>query len=434
MVDFIRNAFQDSYGREPEVIARAPGRLEILGNHTDYNAGYTLSVAIDRSTWVAVAKAKEGEPSVLRSLHEGMPEATFDAAGPGEAKKGDWANYIKGIVTELCRRSLPVPNLNVLVHSDVPVSAGMSSSAALEMAFCMALKGLGLPWAKDLDNVEWARIGQASENNYVGAKTGLLDQISSLCGAAGHLVFTDFRSLAIDHVPLPPGVGIVVANTKVKHQLTNEYNERREACESAAASMGVEALRDVTSLGQLDSHRAAMGDVAFRRAKHVVGENERVLSGVAILNELQALGAAGGSANGHGKSADAATGGGDGDNAATRGGNAGGKALEEHLKSFGALMSKSHESSRLNFENSCSELDQYVDLASGLDGCYGARLSGGGFGGITVHLVDDKVAEKYAKALAEGYHKLHPKMVPEVMVLHAGPGAAVAWTSETLGA
>ena len=372
--------FRTEFRREPQVVTRAPGRLEILGNHTDYNEGVVLSVAVDRATYVAAA-ACPGKDCRIKDLRDGS-EREFRTDQLSHPRPRDWANYVKGLVVELQRRKVQVPGFQAVLLSSVPLSAGMSSSAALEISMCYALSRLAntvLPWQ------EWAKIGQASENNYVGAKTGLLDQFSSIRGRKGHLVFSDFRSLEVTNVPLPPGTALVVANSMVKHHLTNEYNERRQCCEQAVAFLqtkfaGVRALRDVTR-AQLEACAPEMDPLAFRRALHVVGENERVFAGI--------------------------------------------KALEANdLTTFGQLMFESQASSRENFENSAPELDILVEEGRRLPGLIGARLSGGGFGGITVHLVESSRAEQYSHDLAAAYRQ-RTRLDAQVMTCSAADGAEI---------
>ncbi len=373
--------FQQEYGRSPQAVARAPGRLEILGNHTDYNEGVVLSVAVDRETFVAADITTGGKTCRMKDLADGSSR-TFELDQLDNPEAGDWANYIKGVVVELQQRGIVVPAFDAVILSSVPMSAGMSSSAALEIATALALgqlAGVSLPW------LEWARIGQGAENNYVGAKTGLMDQFSSIKGRQGQLVFSDFRTLEVRNVPLPPGTALVVANSMVKHTLTGEYNERRERCEEAVAVLqksfnDIVALRDVTR-EQLEGCRDGMDPVTYRRALHVVGENERVFSGVAALQD-------------------------------------------NDLAVFGRLMFESQESSRVNFENSCSELDLLVEIGKSLPGAIGARLSGGGFGGISVHLVYEAEAENYSRLLASEYEK-RTGLKTEVMICQAAEGAGV---------
>ena len=380
MQDTVNETFRATFGGQAQVLARAPGRLEILGNHTDYNEGTVLSVAVDRATFVAAALSGSSQCRVLDAVSRS--ERCFDAAALGEPHRGDWANYIKGLLPELARRGIVVPGFNAVLGSTVPMSAGMSSSAALEMSMLLALLRLA---GRELDWREQAKVGQACENRYVGAQTGLLDQFSSLKGKAGHLVYSDFRSLEVRNVPLPGGTALVVANSMVKHNLTNEYNERREACEAAvrvlqARAPAVKALRDV-SLAQLEAARDDLDPVIYRRALHVVGEITRVEEGVKTL-------AAG------------------------------------DVQRFGASMFESQHSSTHYFENSCAELDTLVALGRGLPGALGARLSGGGFGGITVHLVEAAAAAAYAQALGERYRQ-RTGLNSEIMVCNAADGAQV---------
>ncbi len=369
--------FEKRFGYPAEILARAPGRLEILGNHTDYNQGTVLSVAIDRHAFIACARNPEAQDGMACRLYDvqGCSAREFRLDALDRKRERDWANYIKGIVCEFNALGYAVPAFDMLVSGDVPLSAGMSSSAALEMAVVKALDAL---CGTHLEWLAMAKIGQGSENNYVGANTGLMDQISSLMGQKGHLILSDFRSLQVSRVPVPAGTAFVVANSNVKHNLTTEYNERRQACEDAARLLGVPALRDLT-LPLLEAGRGRLSDVVYRRALHVVGEIQRVAEGSAFLEK--------------------------GD-----------------LAGFGRLMSQSHLSSRKNFENSCPELDALVEIGQGLPGFLGARLSGGGFGGITVHLVEADKASAYGKALEEEYLRRSGKQT-QAMILCADDGA-----------
>ena len=302
-------------------------------------------------------------------------------------KKGDWTNYLKGVLVELRRREIQFPAFDLLFKSTVPLSAGMSSSAALEMAFCMALKELA---GIELPLPDWARVGQSVENVYLGLKTGLLDQFSSLYGQKNSLILCDFRSVEVlQTVPMPAGWKILVANTLVKHNLVeSDYNLRRESCERATAGIKqkypeINALRDVDS-AMLEACKADLDIIDYRRAKHVVGEDERVWKAVSLL-------------------------------------------AENNVQEFGKLLFQSHESSRDFFENSCPELDSLVELAHNIPGCAGARLSGGGFGGISIHLVREEDAETYAARLSEAYQLKTGKKI-ETILCGIGNGA----TSETL--
>ena len=373
------DAFRRRYGREPAVRARAPGRVEILGNHTDYNEGFVMSAAIDRAVEAAAAPADDGRFH-LASEQFGAAQAFAPdriARTPDEA----WADYIKGMLLQFEARGVRVPPFVSTCVSDLPVAAGLSSSAAMEMSHALAaleLAGATLPM------LEIARAGQAAENEFVGVKCGILDQISSLFGRENHGVLIDCRTLDVENVSLASGAGIVVVNSGVKHTLVeSEYNVRRAQCEEAVAFFRgrhpeVRSLRDVRP-EWLDGDIDGLDPVALRRARHVVLENRRVLEGARA-------------------------------------------AREGNLRRVGELMFASHESSRDLFENSCPELDLLVELARGTDGVYGAKLSGGGFGGCTVTLVEPDAAAWVAERLAGEYtHVTHVE--PERIVCRIAGGA-----------
>lgn len=377
--------FTEHFGYAPAVFSRAPGRLEILGNHTDYNQGFVLSAAVGQATEMVMAKRDGRICRIVNPPLEG--EFVIDLDDMDTPKKGDWTNYLKGVLVELRRRNIEFPAFDLLFKSTVPLSAGMSSSAALEMAFCMALKELA---GIELPLPDWARVGQSVENVYLGLKTGLLDQFSSLYGKKDSLILCDFRSVEVlKNVSMPSGWKILVANTLVKHNLVeSDYNLRRESCEQAAEVIQkkypeIQALRDVDS-AMLESCKEDLDIIDYRRAKHVVGEDERVWKADAYL-------------------------------------------AEGNVEAFGKLLFESHESSRDFFENSCPELDALVELAHHIPGCAGARLSGGGFGGISIHLVKEEAAESYAARLSEAYRLKTGKEI-ETILCGIGDGAS----SETL--
>ena len=375
------DSFAAAYSAKPAAYSHAPGRLEILGNHTDYNEGFVLSCATGQATEMAIAAIPGRICKLQNPPLKG--EFTIDHDDMDTPRPKDWTNYIKGVLVELRRRGISYPAFEVLFKSSVPLSAGMSSSAALEMAFCMALKQLA---GIDLPLPEWARVGQSVENVYLGLKSGLLDQFSSLYGKKDSFILCDFRSVEVlKTVTMPAGWKIVVANTMVKHNLVeSDYNQRRESCERATKVIQgkfpqVKTLRDVSS-SMLEECKSILDHTDYLRAKHVVGEDERVMKGVELLEA--------------------------------------GKVEE-----FGALWFQSHESSRDCFENSCPELDILVELAHTIPGCVGARLSGGGFGGISIHLVRESEAENYCERLAAAY-KLKTGKTIETIICSVGDGAS----------
>lgn len=384
--------FNKRFSAQPEVFAFAPGRLEILGNHTDYNEGFVLSTAVNLGTYFACRKIEGTTCSVSLNV-PGLnddPERNFNLETLDEKNIGDWANYVKGVIVEVKKRGYTVPAFEAAIMSNVPLSAGMSSSASLEMAVCFAIGKLIEKYTDSdvfakVSKPEWARIGQACENNYVGANTGLLDQFSSVMGKKDHLVFSDFRTLDVQNIPLASNVAMVIANTFVKHDLTAEYGERRESCEKAAAYFtsvdpSKTHLRDVSDI-ELEASKEMLTKTAYMRAKHVVGEDERVIAG----NELLKAG---------------------------------------KVSEFGKLMNESHESSINFFENSCPELDDLIEIGTALPGHIGARLSGGGFGGITVHFVEKDLADTYAASLESGY-KARTGKDTETIICVSGDGAYV---------
>jgi galactokinase len=338
------------------ISARAPGRVELLGNHTDYNDGVVLSAAIHLGVTLRVAPSPDGRfrfASATVNLPVDVPSEPI-ARLEGEAA---WANYLLGVVDAFRRDGLAAGPFHAELESDLPLGAGLSSSAALEVATARALEKLG---GYKLDPMHLAQLCKKAENGFVGVNCGLLDQVSSVFGKRNHAIYLDCRATSVDHVPIPETVELLITHSCVAHALVGgEYNERRAACFEAAKLLGVPALRDVTP-AQLEAARPTLPDLDYRRAAHVVGENDRVFRGVEMLRN--------------------------GD-----------------IEGFGQLMFDSHASSRANFENSTPELDALVEIARGEPGALGARLTGGGFGGATVTLVAKEAAASVADAIARRY-------------------------------
>ncbi|MBN1863343.1 MAG: galactokinase [Victivallales bacterium] len=376
--------FGDAYGKGPAVVSRAPGRLEILGNHTDYNEGFVLSAAVDRATEFALSPV-DGKDCEIRDFRDGSVR-NFNLDSVDQPKPGDWANYVKGMICEIRKRGHDVGGFNAAILSTIPLSAGMSSSAALEISAGFAFaKAFGIELPKE----EWARVGQGVENNYMGLKSGLLDQFSSIFGQKDSLIFCDFRSVSVERtVRMPEGYSFVVANSMVKHNLVDsEYNARRRSCERAAGILAgrhpeVKTLRDV-STDMIEDAKGSLDNDDYLKALHVVGENERVLKAIEMIEK--------------------------GD-----------------VQGFGNLLYESQESSRVNFANSCREIDCLIELSRSVPGCIGARLSGGGFGGITIHLVKDSDTEQYRARLDTAY-KLQTGLETSTLACSIGSGAAVVY-------
>ena len=376
--------FRDWFGSDPALISYAPGRVEVLGNHTDYNEGYVLSAAIDHGTFFAIAKNGTKECRLVAG--DLMKEVRFDVATPAPSAEDTWSNYCKGVLAGLLPRGGIDVGFNALFFGDVPQGAGLSSSAALEIATALAIAGL---YAIDVPKIDFAKIGQRAEHTFAGVKCGLLDQISSLYGAAGKLVKTDFRTLDVENVELGGGCVLLVCKSGATHALVDgAYNERRADCEAAAAyfkaklNHPVTALRDV-SWAEWEALKDGLPDRVARRAAHPIGEDERVVAGSVML-------AAG------------------------------------DVAGFGRLMFESHRSSVVYFENSCEELDALVDAAKKADGVLGARLSGGGFGGSVVVLVEKARAAAAAASISADYASRYGRAC-EILFIEPSQGAGIVF-------
>ncbi len=381
--DALLRKFRTWFKREPEVAAYAPGRIEVIGNHTDYNEGFVCSAAINNGTWFAAARRADKQCRLVAG--DLMREAAFCTCCAEPVTENRWANYVIGVLAGLNERAEFPCGFDAMFFGDIPLGAGLSSSAALEISAGLALAKL---YGIGIERLELAKIGQAAEHRFAGVKCGLLDQITSLFGAEGMLVETDFRSLAVKNVPLGDNACFLMCNTHARHALVDgEYNRRRAACEEARDYFArvlphpVRALRDV-SRSEWEAHRAGLPELVARRALHPIGENERVLAAAAALQA--------------------------GD-----------------LAAFGSLMYASHESSRTCFENSCPELDCLVEAARGIPGVLGARLSGGGFGGSVVVLVHPRDAEAAGAALAGAYAAAFGKPC-DVRLVRPSAGAVAA--------
>ena len=337
------------------VVAFAPGRVELLGNHTDYNEGLALAAAIHLGVTVHAEKIDAAVIEVSSETNGRAASAPLKNLQRIDTEP--WANYPVGVVTILREAGFGIGGLRLRVSSNLPPGSGLSSSAAFEVATAVAVLQL---FDLSMEPMALAQLCQKAENEFVGVRCGLLDQASSVYGKEDEAILLDFRAITARTVPLAPAEALLLVDSGVPHKLTGgEYNERRNQCQAAASALGVRALRDVTSEAVL----AASLDPEIRaRALHVTGENERVLAGVAALDSGQ-------------------------------------------MQKFGELMFESHESSRRNFENSTAFLDALVEIASATKGVLGASLTGGGFGGATIWLVEkDKVREIVA-GVSEAYHQ-----------------------------
>ena len=376
----LRERFRTQYGSGARVF-RAPGRVNLIGEHTDYNDGFVLPMAIGLSCWMAAAPRTDRK-LVLYSEDFAEGYETKIATLSKLNRKGTWMDYPVGVAVALARAGLRLGGASLLIHGEVPMGAGLSSSAAVEVATALALVGIS---GLTMDRKQLARICQRAEFEFVGMRCGIMDQFVACHAQAGHALLLDCRSLGYEFVPLPEGTQIVVCSTMVKHELANgEYNRRRADCEEAvqrlsSAFPGICALRDVTSV-QLERNRGLLSEKIYRRVKHVVEENARVQAAARAL-----------------RSAD--------------------------LEQFGCLMAESHASLRDSYEVSCPELDLMVELAGEQRGVFGSRMTGGGFGGSTVHLVDMRHADEFRRRMAQAYETQTGKH-PETYLCAPAEGAS----------
>lgn len=342
------DVFKARFGERPHIF-QAPGRVNLIGEHTDYNDGFVLPAAIEFSTLAAVAPRAD---RILLAHSENFSEtAELDLDSSAPHPRGHWSDYVLGVAVMLQREGFRLHGANLLIRSDVPAGAGLSSSAALEVAVALAV----LP--EPIERTRLAKLCQQAEHEFARVQCGIMDQFIACHARAGNALLLDCRSLEYRHVPLPPGVKIVIANSMVRHALASgEYNRRRAECAEAAAYFR-KSLRDV-SLAELT--HAPLPEIVWRRARHVVTENARVLLAYAALQS--------------------------GD-----------------LAAFGKLMYESHVSLRDDYEVSCAELDTLVEIAGEVAGVYGSRMTGGGFGGCTVSLVAEDRVEALRAAFAAGY-------------------------------
>ncbi|GJG87206.1 galactokinase [Gemmatimonadetes bacterium T265] len=378
----VAGAFAARYGGPPPFVARAPGRVNLIGEHTDYNDGFVLPMAIDRAAWLAF-RPRDDRRVVVEALDFGTT-SDFDLAGFGhvdEAKPDEgWEEYARGVAWALAESGRALTRgLEGVVAGDVPVGAGLSSSAALELAFARAFATTSdLHW----DATAMARLAQRAENAWVGVNSGIMDQLIAAEGRAGHALLIDCRSLETRPVPIPDAVAVVVLDTATRRGLVDSaYNERRQECEAAARYFGVPALRDV-SVEEFAARADGLPPVTRRRAHHVVTEDARTLAAAAALERGDVV-------------------------------------------ALGALMDASHASLRDDFEVSRPELDAIVRLAREHPACLGARMTGAGFGGCGVALVERPQAEQFAGAVAAAY-EAEVRLHPAVYVCTASDGAALA--------
>ena len=387
LLETVTAKFRERFGEAPAHVVRAPGRVNLLGEHVDYNDGFVLPIAIDRAVWLAFSPGDANQTTLVAldmseevSFTPNGLTARGDAAGqPLPA----WALYPAGVMWALYGAGLTPPALKGVYASDVPQGSGLSSSAAVEMAFVLAWQTLG-DWT--LPPMQRALLGQKAENKYVGVNSGIMDQFASACGEKDRLLYLDCRSLEWQTLSLPQDVAIVIADTKMRRALTSgEYNRRRADCEEAVRILshhlpGISSLRDV-NLEDFNRLAPHLPERVQKRARHVVEEIARARQAIPLLES--------------------------GD-----------------IVQFGRLLNECHASLRDLYEVSIPELDAMVSVAQSLTGCYGARLTGAGFGGCTVNLVARDQTDSFSQALAAGY-EYETGFPPEIYISSASSGAEV---------
>jgi galactokinase len=351
--------FAYRFGREPTV-SRAPGRVNLIGEHTDYNDGFVMPAALEFATLTAASQRSDRRLQVYSMIMDETRE--FDLDSPPAGPSGDWSDYVLGVALMLARSGRPLSGADLVIGSDVPIGAGLSSSAALEVSVAHALlTESGLPF----DPIAIAQLCQQAENDFVGMRCGVMDQYISCCGVAGHALLIDCRSLESRNVAIAPNLRLLIADSRVRHQHAGgEYNLRREACEEGVRLLSrtlgpIQALRDVTPK-QLEAKRRKLPELIYRRCRHIVTENARVLEAE--------------------------------------------RALEARdFVACGRAMNASHLSMRDDFEITCPEVDMLAGLAQTVKGVYGSRMTGGGFGGCTISLVEAGAVDQASQILTDGY-------------------------------
>ena len=379
--NLVRTVFAQLFGGEPSLWVQAPGRVDLMGSHTDYNQGYVLTMTVDRDTWIAARPRPDRTVAIATINLEERTEFGLDDIRPDPACR--WADYVKGVAQALLAEGYALGGFEGVIHSTVPLSSGLSSSAALEAATAVLFREMG-GW--QIDPVRLALLCQKAENQFVGVNCGILDQYTSIHGQAGCALLLDCRHLTSRSAAIDPGIQVVICDTQFKRQLSgSEYAERRAQCETGAAILSehypqVRTLRDV-SLEQLDAHADALPDVVLRRARFIIEENQRVL---ALAGALEA-----------------------GDRAAIR-----------------ALTAASFAGARDLYEISVPAMEAMMAAMLDGPGVIGARQAGAGFGGCMVAFIDRDYVDRFVPAVRAAYHRA-TGIEPHVYAVRASPGAGV---------
>lgn len=384
-IESVYHTYQQEFDTSPELVVSAPGRVNLIGEHTDYNDGFVLPMAIDRKICIG-GSLRNDDRVQLYSLNF---QKTAEFSISSLIKEENWSDYIKGVIAEYLKLGEQIQGFNAVVYGDVPLGSGLSSSAAVEVAtafFLAQLHGIAI------SPEDTAKLCQRAENRFVGMNCGIMDQFISRLGQEGHALYLDCRTLHYQLVPCDlDGYVVAICNSNVKRKLVDSaYNERRAQCEKGVRILqtkldGITALRDVTS-DQLEQHKSAFSPIVYKRCKHVITENERTIHAVSALRQ--------------------------GD-----------------ISRFGTLLNQSHASLRDDYEVSCSELDALVEIAQRVDGTVGSRMTGAGFGGCTVSIVHESALETFTAAILDEYAE-RTGILAEIYVSRASDGARVESISD----
>lgn len=385
---WLSQKFNELWANQSPQFFRAPGRVNLIGEHTDYNDGFVLPIALNYSATIAVSRRQDHKIEVYSVNYDELK--TFDLNDAARKKTSEWVNYVEGVARVLREQGHKISGANLLIDSDVPVGAGLSSSAAIEIGVGLALLSIN---EYEVDRLQLALTGQTAEHEYVGTKSGIMDQFVATFGCAGHALLIDCRALEAESIPLHlDETEIIVCNSGVRHALaSSEYNTRRAECEEGVKMLRkylpeISALRDV-SLADFEKFKVHLPKVIERRCRHVITENIRTLEAA--------------------------------------------KAFENgNVKLAGKLMSESHTSLRDDYEVSCPELDLLVLLAEDFDGVYGAKMTGGGFGGCIINLVRREKKEDFVADISKEYEKRTGRRA-EVFCVEPSDGAAEIKLSES---
>ncbi len=370
--------FEKTFGHQPTHYFQAPGRVNLIGEHTDYNDGFVLPCAIDYQAMIAASPRDDQKVVATAHSYDGQV-SEFELSLPvSHSEEAFWSNYVRGVATVLMEKGMSLKGVNIAIIGNVPQGAGLSSSACLEVVTGLTLTRMS---GLDVSLKELVLIGQKAENEFVGCKCGIMDQMISACGKEGHAMLLDCRSLDTRLISIPQSAAVVIINSNVKRGLVDsEYNTRRAQCEAAAQHFGVKALRDIT-LDQLEASQSELDELTYRRARHVVTENDRTLAAAEAL---------------------------------ARG----------DLKAMGRLMAESHISMRDDFEITVPAIDGIVDIVKAVIGSEGGvRMTGGGFGGCVVALIPEKKVDAVKQAVHEHYPEYSNGLVADIYVCRASQGA-----------